>query len=200
MAQLHTHPVFQQPISYAQFAKDGVWEGAWQFTHNQTPNEAQLQQYVGESQEVAFEILCEQAFFGLRFKGTNEEVFADARSCVQAFAQSKKSADFLTHLAQLLGVPAWGQEITFAEIGAINFWKSVGPYRIADWQQAPEQMDQLMATLQDQPVGRDLKHPKALELGCSGRYPHWFGIPISISSQDLRISADHLSETLRWAR
>jgi hypothetical protein len=134
--RLTEHPAFQAPLTYAQFAKNGVWEEAWKFDRSAIPESQSILDYLNEAEEVAFEVFFGDAFFGLRFSGAAQGARQGAFACVKAYRLASAEAPFFSALSTLLNVPSWGQTVLCAEVGAVNFWKSIGPYRLPDLQAA----------------------------------------------------------------
>lgn len=197
-SNLSVHPQFQTDITYGQFAKLGIWEEAWVIQPNGMPEQQTVVTYLAGAHEVAFEVFLGNAFFGLRCKGTADEVKQFALACVQAM-RCKSSAAFFAHLSEFLSFKTWGEQVEFAEVGATNFWKSIGSYRVPDLAAAQANPDALFQTLLNQAVGKTTLHPKAMELGCGGRLAHWFGLPISAQEAPFALSLDALKGVLALA-
>jgi hypothetical protein len=195
-SHLTTHPAFQAPLDYGQFAKGGVWEEAWQFKSSQIPDEDTVISYLQDATEVAFELFFGPAFFGLRFRGTPAEVRHGAISCVKAYQMCSAETTFFKLLSNSLKTQPWGQTIAFAEVGAVNFWKSVGPFRLPMLDNAKNNPESVMQALMQTNVGRNTEHPRALELGCDAHYPHWFGMPISSQTPPYALSPELLFNAL----
>lgn len=194
-SNLTLHPAFQSPLAYGQFAKGGRWEEAWQFKPSQAPDDAVIQ-YLEGADEVAFELFFGPAFFGLRFRGTPDQVKFGALASVKAYRLCSADAPFFNLLSDFLNTEPWGQTVAFAEVGAVNFWKSVGPYRLPHLDKAKDHPESIMQTLLQTTVGGNTEHPRALELGCDAPYPHWFGLPISSQTPPYALSYKLLSDAL----
>lgn len=194
--RLTQHPAFEAPMRYAQFAKNGVWEEAWRFNKSAVPESPSILAYLNDAEEVAFEVFFGDAFFGLRFSGSAEKARQGALACVKAYRLASAEVPFFSALSALLNAPAWGQTVVCAEVGAVNFWKSVGPYRLPDLQAAKSDPTAAFQDLLATPVGLDCQHPKALELVCSGQLQHWFGLPISKQVPPYGLSAQLFASAL----
>jgi hypothetical protein len=198
-SSLSLHPEFQTSVTCGQFAKFGIWEEAWVIKPENSPSEQAVIAYLADAQEIAFEVFFGTAFFGLRCRGTPEQVQSLALACIRAQNQSRHAGSFLTLLSDALDVPAWGQQIEFAEVGAVNFWKSVGPYRVPDLKLAQADPAALLQLLQSTELGQNTKHPKAMELGCTGIFPHWFGLSVSSEQAPFALSLTQLRQVLALA-
>ena len=195
-SHLTMHPAFQSPLDYGQFAKGGIWEQAWQFKPSQIPDDEAVAHYLKEVDEVAFELFFGPAFFGLRFRGTPDQVKLGALACVKAYRMCSAEMSFFNLLSIFLNTEPWGQKVAFAEVGAVNFWKSVGPYRWPHLDAVKNDPELAMQALQQTAVGSNTEHPRALELGCDTPYPHWFGLPISSQTPPYTLSYELLSDAL----
>ncbi len=197
--RLTEHPAFGAPLTYAQFAKNGVWEEAWKFDVSAVPENPSILDYLNGAEEVAFEVFFGDAFFGLRFSGTAEKARQGALVCVKAYRLASAGVQFFSTLSTLLNAPSWGQTVLCAEVGAVNFWKSIGPCRLPDLQAAKSNPTAALRDVLVTPVGLDLQHPKALELVCEGQLQHWFGLPISEQAPPYRVSEVLFADALRYA-
>jgi hypothetical protein len=88
-------------------------------------------------------------------------------------------AAFFADLTRRLGLGALGREVAFAEVGAVNAWRSVGAFRIDRLGDVSERFDALWQALGASAVGRDVSHRKAIEFACEQPVPHWFALPVS---------------------
>jgi hypothetical protein len=72
-------------------------------------------------------------------------------------------------------------EFVFAEIGAVEAWKSVGAFHIDDPKMALQDIDQLLLQVSESSVGKDTVHLKAIEFVFSNGdgTNHWIALPIS---------------------
>jgi hypothetical protein len=199
-SNLSLHPHFQTGISYGQFAKLGVWEEAWIIKSEAgMPDEQAVMTYLADAEEVAFEVFFGTAFFGLRCRGTPQQVLQFALACIRAQHESLVGDSFLSLLSSALEVPAWGEHVEFAEVGAVNFWKSIGPYRVPDLKLAQGNPEVLLQALKQTPLGQNTQHPKAMELGCIGIFPHWFGLSVSSEQPPFALSLMQLKQVLALA-
>ena len=105
------HPAFQALLNYAQFAKQGDREDAWKLKAMDFPEQEAIVNYLNEAEEVAFEVFFGDAFFGVRFRGTAEDVRRGAFACVKAYHSHSVNAPIFSTLSKLLDVPTWGQTV-----------------------------------------------------------------------------------------
>lgn len=189
-------PFSSTPTS-GQFAKSGVWEQAWSFPGNDLPDEASVRTYLGRSAEVAFEAFFGDAFFGARFTGEPAATAAFAVNCVRALRMAGRGESFCAVFCDYMQLDALGKHAAFAEIGAVNAWRSVGAFRIHNPQDALAELEHLRENLEHSPVGRDVLHRKAIEFAFEQPLPHWFGIPISSPVAPHEISPALLREALQ---
>lgn len=173
------HPAFQLAPRLGQFARDGLWEAAWAFDPDSPPGDAALRDYLQGAGEVAFEAFFGEAFFGVRRRGEPAELAAFARACVTALRGSGDAPAFLAALTRRTGLGGWGRAIAFAEVGAVNAWRSVGPFRMPAAREALAQFEPLWQALGATPLARHAQHRKAVEFACEEPLPHWFALPVS---------------------
>ncbi len=197
-SNLSAHPQFQTNITYGQFAKLGIWEEAWVIQPNGMPEQQTVVTYLASAHEVAFEVFFGNAFFGLRCKGTADEVKQFALACVQTM-NCKSGAAFFAQLSESLHIKASGEQVEFAPVGAVNFWKSIGSYRVLDLAAAKANPDALFQTLLTKPVGQTIVHPKAMELGCTDVLAHWFGLLVFHRAPPFALSPQALTNALMMA-
>lgn len=174
-------PAFHRRPTLGQFAKDGAWEAAWAFPPAQPPSPERLHDYLAGTPELAFEAFFGDAFLGLRLRGEPPAVAAQARACVDALREAADGIDFLTRLAAGLGLPghyAFAGPPDFAEVGAVNAWRSVGGFRIEPPSRLLDDFEGVWQALAASPVGRDTVHRKAIEFAGSRPLPHWFALPV----------------------
>jgi hypothetical protein len=189
-------PQFMSAPTMCQFAKDGVWEQAWSFLGDRPPSQPELDSYLANRTEVAFEAFFGNAFFGARLSGTTPEVKAFSIRCLKALSAK---ASFFDTFKREIGCPILGQKPDFAEIGCVNAWHSTGAFRISDLQAASAGFELLWRLICDSPVGCDTDHAKAIEFAFKQPIEHWFGIPISIEGGSNRVSRTLLRETIEHA-
>lgn len=188
-------PVFHRHAhTSGQFAKDGAWEHAWAFPSDELPDEAALCAYLGTGTEVAFEAFFGDAFFGVRLSGPPPAIRSFADQCLQAMQAAAQSESFMAALRQQFG--PIGEKIAFAEVGAVNAWRSVGVFRIPDPHSAVSDLNTLWEALKNSPVGRDARHRKAIEFAFDHPLAHWFGIPVSTRDAPHKISRALLRDAL----
>ncbi len=189
-------PQFMSAPGMCQFAKDGVWEQAWSFPGDRLPSPPELDSYLANRGEVAFEAFFGSAFFGARLTGTTPEVKAFSLKCIKALTDR---ATLFDTFKREIGCPVFGQKPDFAEIGCVNAWRSIGAFRISDLQAASSGFELLWDAICDSPVGRDTVHAKAIEFAFKQPLEHWFGIPVSVESCSNRLSKALLLQTIERA-
>jgi hypothetical protein len=193
------HPAFQGRPTSAQFAKNGSWETAWSFTPTDCPSPATLLAYLQEAREIAFEVFFGDAFFGIRFEGTAIEVMGFARHCVESFGQSHSGTVFFTALESARNWAGLGRDIVFAEVGAVNAWKSVGAQRLPRPRNAISDFEALWANLSQTPLATEVNHKKAVEFACDVPAKHWFALPVNEASVSNLLSKSALKNALLGA-
>jgi hypothetical protein len=189
-------PQFMSAPTLFQFAKDGVWEQAWAFPRDRAPSLPELESYLANRTEVAFEAFFGSAFFGARLSGTTPEVKAFGLQCLKAFSAQ---ASFFDTFKREIGCPVLGQKPDFAEVGCVNAWRSTGAFRISDLQAASSGFELLWRLIEDSPVGRDTVHAKAIEFAFKQPVAHWFGIPVSIEGGSNQVSKALLLQAIEQA-
>lgn len=181
-------PQFMSAPTMCQFAKDGLWEQAWSFPGDCPPSLTELDDYLENRTELAFEAFFGRAFFGVRLSGTAFEVKAFSLQCLEALSAK---ASFFDTLRREIGCPSLGQKPDFAEIGCVNAWRSIGALRMTELPPTASEFELLWSQICNSPVGRDTNHPKAIEFAFKNPLEHWFGIPISVEG-----GSNLVSETL----
>lgn len=176
MTPLTEHAAFRGPITLVQLARDGAWENAWSFPPTTEPSGTDWETYLADRREIAFEVFFGAAFFGARFMGEPRRVCPAATACLTAVRAAQGGEDFFAALARLTGLHDWGARIDWAEIGAVNAWRSVGPHRFDIQRADPES---LVRSLAESPLGRDRTRAKAVEFAGAAPVPHWFALPLS---------------------
>ena len=177
-----------------QFAKNGQWETAWGFQAVSAPLSEHVHDYLNGASEVAFEAFFDSAFFGIRLLGTTQEVARRATECAFALRNAVDGASFFADLANRLELDALGHDVSFAEIGAVNGWHTVGPFRIDPLSDLSERFDTLWHSLCSSPVGKDVAYRKAIEFGYDLPVPHWFALPVSGPLAPFQLDPDALQE------
>jgi hypothetical protein len=189
-------PYFTATPTSGQFAKDGAWERAWSFASHELPDKTTLSTYLGPCTEVAFEAFFGDAFFGARLSGPPPAIRAFADLCLQAMQAATQGESFMAAFSQRLPFGPIREKISFAEVGAVNAWRSVGAFRIQDPHSALSNFESLWAALESSPVGHDARHRKAIEFAFDHPLAHWFGIPVSTQDAPHKISRVLLRDAL----
>jgi hypothetical protein len=190
------HPAFLGRPTRAQFAKNGSWETAWPFPQSECPGTSALLTYLQGAHEIAFEVFFGDAFFGVRCEGAPTEVASFSQHCVDSFGPADTGAAFFEALEFARSWSALGRSIVFAEIGAVNAWKSVGAYRLPKPIQALEDFDTLWAALSQTPLAKETQHKKAVEFAYDLPAKHWFALPVSQSPHSNVLSQSELRSAL----
>lgn len=189
-------PHFVSTPTSGQFAKDGAWEHAWSFASQRLPDAASVHAYLGDSTEVAFEAFFGDAFFGARIEGPSSAVQAFADQCLAAMRAANHGESFVAALGRHLQLGPLGEHLVFAEVGAVNAWRSVGAFRIPEPRDALSNFGAVWDALQRSPVGGDALHRKAIEFAFELPVAHWFGIPISALDAPCAVSPGLLRDAL----
>ena len=189
---MHLHPAFRSRPDLGQLARNGAWEEAWSFPPSCPPSGAELAAWLDGAEEAAFEAFFGEAFFGLRFTGSTEAVAGSARLCVGALAQAQDGRSFFAALSAAGLCPADPGPVRSAEAGAVNAWRSTGPFPVS----LGADFGALWAGLQASPLGRESRHRKALELVTASG---WFGLPISGPEPPFPLDPALLREALAFA-
>lgn len=191
----------ERPTS-GQFAIDGAWESAWAFTTDTLPDAAAIRRWVAGRREVAFEAFLGDSFFGVRREGPRDEVERFAVQCVQALraVASGHGIHFVDALSQALGLTGFCGMPAFAEVGAVNAWRSVGAFRIERPHEAARDLDALWTALMAAPVARADGHRKALEIASAAPLPHWLGLPVCEARPPFALSLERLRTALEPLR
>jgi hypothetical protein len=182
---IDSFPQFKSKPTIFQFAQDGLWESAWSFSHDCMPTHIELVTYLAQRTEVAFEAFFGHSFFGARMTGSTLEVEAFSIKCLQA-VDAKES--FFSVFQRELGCPVSDQQPSFAEIGCVNAWRSVGAIHISDAQLTPPEFEYLWRLVKESSVGRDIRHAKAIEFAFEHPLAHWFGVPVSPLDESNQVS------------
>lgn len=173
------NPLFNAPPSLGKMAAGGEWERAEVFQPGGFTSEAEVKRYLGSKDEIACEAFFGDAFFGARNRGTPEELLRFVLDFNRALASSASGRDFFRRVAERPGIPV-GNAFLFAEVGAVDAWKSVGPFRIEDPCAALEHFKELLSKLERSPAGREREHNKAVEFAFDGGgCEHWIALPVS---------------------
>jgi hypothetical protein len=173
------HPCFRAHLAAAQFARSGQWENAWRFDHARIPQAPDVTAYLDGASEVAFEVFCDEAFFGIRCQDTPATVERFALNCVAAFTNSSSGLGFVDLLVGLESMRNLGESFAFAEIGAVNAWQSSGPIRLNGLPTTDKEVENTLSQVAASALARNDSHAKAIEFMFGSDRPHWFGFPIS---------------------
>jgi hypothetical protein len=188
------HPSFQTAPTLAQFAKHGSWETAWAFTLETRPSRTEVNAFLESSREVAFEIFFGHAFLGVRFEAAPDEVQTFALACVNAFEAARDAKGFFESLGSQTGLTHFAQSFSFAEIGAVNAWRSIGAFQIGDLL-APD-LESIWEALQTSTVATHTSHVKAIEFACKQPIPHWLALPVSSLEPPFELREDLIRQAL----
>ncbi|MDD3918320.1 MAG: hypothetical protein PHX00_14285, partial [Synergistaceae bacterium] len=159
-------------------AAGGEWERAEVFQPGCFISEEEVKKYLGKKDEIACEAFFCDAFFGARKRGTPEKLVRFVLDFNRALALSANGRDFFRRVAERPGIPV-GNGFLFAEVGAVDAWKSVGPFRIEDPCAALEHFKELLSKLERSAASREREHPKAVEFAFGGGCEHWIALPVS---------------------
>lgn len=160
--------LFTAAPDHGKLAVAGRWEDAIGFLPGEPPAGS-----FGD--EVACEAFFGQAFFGVRRRGTAEELTEFVRS----FAEAMQGPGFFRRLEEM-GIPL-RQRFLYAEIGAEGAWNSIGAYRVPDPDVALLEFEELWEDLKESAVYEDRAHEKALEYVYDNGdgTTHWYAVPLS---------------------
>ncbi|MCI0536263.1 MAG: hypothetical protein L0Z50_13670 [Verrucomicrobiales bacterium] len=89
--------------------------------------------------------------------------------------------------------------MSFAEIGAVNAWRTVGTFHIPEPQAANMTFTTLWSAVSATAVARNVSHRKAIEFAFGNPIQHWFALPVSTSDFPYELSAEMLRDALRSA-
>ncbi len=175
-------PHFSGPPSLGKMASGGEWERAENFLPGEYTSEDEVKRYLGSKEEIACEAFFGDTFFGARKRGRPDDLLRFVLDFNRAFASSTSGGDFFRRVEERPGIPV-GKGFLFAEVGAVDAWKSVGPFRIDDPCAALERFEELVSRLERSPAGLEHEHPKAVEFAFEGGgFEHWIALPVSEGS------------------
>ena len=192
------HPLFQTTPTLAQFAKNGVWENAWAFTLKTLPTEDAVDDFLEFGGEMAFEVFFGQAFLGVRFEGTPEEVNTFALACMKAYKMAQDANSFFDKLGSQTGLTGFAQSFAFAEIGAVNAWRSVGAFQIHDLLE-PD-LESIWQDVQTSGVAANSTHVKGIEFACKQPIMHWLAVPVSTLEPPFALQHDLIRQALEFVK
>lgn len=177
---MRDHPAFSGTPDHLKIAVDGVWEEA--VTVALSDGAAALS---GVRTDLATDVACEAffggAFFGVRQRGTSEQMAGFVDTFATAAVEAGSGPELFDDVAVSLGIPV-ASHFRYCELGAEGAWRTVGPLRINDPAAALTDTDALWAQVRSSSVGRDASHPKALEFTYANgddTTTHWFALPVS---------------------
>ena len=174
------HPSFNQAPTIGKMAMNGNWERAAIFKPGSFTTEREVREYIGDRREVACEAFFKDAFLGVRRQGDPEYLISFVLGFAKALESSCSGSELSETLIRRFNVPI-GVHFRFAEIGAVDAWKSVGPLHIPDPQAVLAGFDQLLRDLELSSVGQERHHSKAIEFAYDNQdgTTHWIALPIS---------------------
>ncbi len=168
--------LFESPPTTAQFAKNGMWEKALSFDVDKPPSIDELRTYLAGGNELAFELFFGASFLGLRMTGTPAFVLEFFRHCLVCLDNASSAASFIKAVENHASCGDLCREVTHMEVGAVNAWKSVGPYMFPPPDRTWDIIDELWAEIGATRLGDDVDHPKALEVAYADPGPVPSGI------------------------
>ena len=194
---MFSHQLFQSAPDRGQLAVNGDWETALLFSRGEMQDESDVRDYLDGRQEVAFEAFFTNAFWGFRRIGDTEQLVQLIARCSQVLANAGSGGHFFEMIRHVTKLPL-GLVFRCAEIGAVNAWRSVGPFSIKDPAAARLTFDSTWEQLNNSSVGCNITHPKAIEFAFDSgdETNHWFAVPVSSDSPPFEISRARLSEAL----
>jgi hypothetical protein len=174
------HPCFNQAPTIGKMAMNGNWESAAIFKPGSFTTEREVREYIGDRREVACEAFFKDAFLGVRRQGDPEYLISFVLGFAKALESSCSGSELSETLTKRFNIPV-GVHFRFAEIGAVDAWKSVGPLNIPDPHVALVGFDQLLRELAQSSVGQERHHAKAIEFAYDNQdgTTHWIALPIS---------------------
>jgi hypothetical protein len=192
------HSIFQSTPTLAQFAKNGSWETAWAFRLETVPSRIEVSAFLEASHEIAFEVFFGEAFLGVRFEGKSSQVKKFALACVEAFKVARDATTFFESLGSQIGLTGFAESFSFAEIGAVNAWRSVGAFQINDLFEPDLQT--VLQALKTSSVAADTTHIKAIEFAYEHPIPHWLALPVSLLKPPFELQEKLILQALELVR
>lgn len=191
LANVIDHPQFLNPPTALKIAFDGEWERAKIVRVGKFIDREQIVEFVDNRREIACEAFFNDVFFGTRRIGTPIEIVTFTHGFTNIAAKASTGLELLKRIESDLKIPV-GVKFKFAEIGAVDAWKSVGAFQIDDPMKALECWELFLSTVNSSAVGRDSSHKKAIEFSFDNYdgTTHWFALPVStgtkLASEQLR--------------
>ena len=191
---LDTHYFACRP-TLAQFAKSNAWESAWSFSPCALPTRSELNTYLDQAPDVAFEVFFGPCFLGIKLPDIASPT-ALARCCIDALDEAMNAAEFVNSVRRYCALDLPFKRIVSAAIGATNAWLSVGPYRLTTQQLSDVGL--FWSDLARAPVASNSTHPKVMEAVFAGETDHWLALPVSVMAPPYEISPTALHEASCW--
>lgn len=185
------HPLLATRPTGAVFAKGGDWEKALQLSQSKLPKWTDLSVYLQDFDEVAFEVFCGPAFFGLRVGGGSKNAALFALRALDSFGRARSGIQFVEDMVRAGYVNAHAR-LKGLELGAVFAWNSVGAFRLPPVDSALATWNDWWPSLRDSDLLRDDTHAKALELAFDENVEHWYGVPVCDADTPAWLSADRL--------
>ncbi len=188
---------FTSSPDFGQLAVDGEWETATVLKPGDFCGLAQAKEYLGNRTEMAFEAFFNGAYFGIRHAGNPADLAQLIVQYASALHVSKDGHEFfnaipsarIVHLSELFA---------FSEIGAVNAWGSVSPYRILDPTACLSKFQATWKTMGGTPVCKNITYKKAIEFVFeNGDGTHWFAFPVSSSTPPFALEKEKLMKALK---
>jgi len=196
MMGLIQHPSFFAAPTHGKMATDGEWEKAGIFRPGSFTEERDVVHYLKSRNEVACECFFDDAFFGTRRIGPTDHLVEFVLSFMRNLGRSQSGSKLFEALRSELNIKI-SEHFAFAEIGAVDAWKSIGAFRIDNPLGPLNSFESFYEALSASPVGQDRTYKKAIEFAfdnLDGTY-HWIALPIS---SDSRIVQGRLRESLEF--
>lgn len=187
---------FEVPPTCGVFAKGGAWERAWFISGSAPPSASAMTKYLLGTEEVAFEIMCGQPFFGLRMTGSAKDVSDFAAEALAGLRSARSGLQFIERMVAA-GYVRPDAKLKSLEVGAVFAWRSVGAFRLPPPDVAHATFSDWWPDLQQSQLFRNASHAKALELSLDDRIEHWYGLPLSDETSNNRLSEIALRQGLQ---
>lgn len=192
-----SYPPFQSLPDRGQLAINGNWAQALRFSRGEAISESVVRAFLGNGNEVAMEAFFGDAFFGVRQLGATDHLIHLVHSFAEAMSVAHSGQEFFAKIEHTFNLRL-GDAVQFAEIGAVDAWKNVGPFRIDIPTIASAEFEKLWEQVQAAPVYQNQTHPKAIEFAFHNGdgTTHWFAIPLSRDSSPFAIEQRQLKKAL----